>query len=124
MRIDRLAFERMRPAPAPEVRPPARLACALIEQALFDLRDASAPLPVRASAAAFIESDSFTVCCQQTSINPEAARGRLLMLVRVVVDEIHAKAHDKRDAGRVDTPTDAPSTSAALTADGLPDPTT
>jgi len=86
MVVDRLAWKKMYPPAAPDV-PLRRIATAVIHQTVLDLQNVSAPARVRARAAAFIRSQSFTTWCGLTSLNPEAVRSNLLVLTLADADD-------------------------------------
>jgi hypothetical protein len=117
MGIDQRVLDLMYPRAERPVQPVERLACAVVHQAFADLQD-SEPL-LRRDAIRFFRGDSFETWGKLTPLNIEATRSRLVIL-RLVDEDGRGEAHHKRDAGRANIPTDAPSTSAARTADGLP----
>ena len=84
MGIDDRALRQMHPAPEQPGQPVARLACAVVHQALDDL---SAPEPqVRRDAIRFFRSDAFPTWAGFTGLNVPAVRRRLLVL-RLVEDD-------------------------------------
>ena len=77
-RVDLQSLARMHPAPERPGQPVARLACAVISQAVDDLR---APEPqVRRDAQRFFRGDSFETWGGFTGLNVPAVRSRLLVL--------------------------------------------
>jgi hypothetical protein len=77
--VDRRALDLLRPPHQPEPAPLGRLACAVLERAMLDLRDQDAPQHVRDRARAFIASQSLDTWCEHTGLDPEALREKLLL---------------------------------------------
>jgi len=68
----------MHPLPSRPVAPVSRLASAILEQAVSDLRNLEAPPSLRADAMRFIVSENFLLLCRATTLNGDAARETLL----------------------------------------------
>ena len=69
----------MHPLPSRPVAPVSRLASAILEQAVSDLRNLEAPPSLRADAMRFIVSENFLLLCRvMRAIDPDAAREKLL----------------------------------------------
>jgi len=68
----------MHPPAARELAPLQRIACAVLQQAVSDLRNLEAPPSLRADARQFIVSENFLLLCRVTTLNGDAARETLL----------------------------------------------
>ena len=61
-----------------EPRPGARLAVAILQQAIHDLREPGVPARVRQDARVFLSSTWLGFWCDRVDMNPESLRARLL----------------------------------------------